>query len=865
MNKKLLRKLLVALCVTFGLSTQAQGLTDAFGDAAASNTNLTHLNVDDANYKATTSIIDGELKFEFDYKSGTTGGFNVFVYDLPSALDLSGTGNTFSFRIKSTKQFPLYLQFQEDNGSGGFSQVQAVFASNITYTADGTWQTVTAPIGNIANYDAITRLRIGINTAGTNTGNFIAEDGVAYLDNFVLGDGATAIGPAPAFLTSTGLTDNLNDATASNAVISHASSSMLSSSTFDDSGNGVLKFNYTSGTGGSFERARYTAPKNASGGYFDLSAGATVSMRVKSALAYPILIQAVDKDNNISSANGMSSFTADNTWQTITGTIASFAGVDDTAIDRIRIYVNGNNNIPTTGELLIDDVVIGDGSYAVNATNVWDGSASTDWASIFNWSLDAVPTSLKDVTIPAGLTNYPTIATGTSVSVNSLTIESGATLIADGTSTVTGNVTYKRNLSFTTGNAEGWHLVGAPVAGQTYNDTFVSANSIASGTGSNRGIATYDNSVASSNWSYLQSGGSGTFETGKGYSVKTSQTADVSFTGTLNTDAVAEPITVGAGTPFNLISNPYTAFINSGSFLTSNTALLTSETLWVWNPSTKNYDAKISGEAFKVAPGQAFFVSSGSAGDVTFTENIQSHESTDTFLKAEPKPEITLNITDGSLNRYAKIYYNNNATKSFDNGLDGERFGGVTTTLDAYTQLLAGNVGKNYQVQSLPNTDLQSMVIPVGVIGSSGKEIVFTANASNLPEDLNVYLEDRDLNTFMRLDEANANYTVTLTQALNGIGRFYLHTKSSSALSVSNALLENVSIYKSSKTKLTVTGIEPGQATVKIFNILGKQMINTSFNSNGVKEIALPNLATGVYIVQLATVKGKLNKKIVLE
>ena len=41
--------------------------------------------------------------------------------------------------------------------------------------------------------------------------------------------------------------------------------------------------------------------------------------------------------------------------------------------------------------------------------------------------------------------------------------------------------------------------------------------------------------------------------------------------------------------------------------------------------------------------------------------------------------------------------------------------------------------------------------------------------------------------------------------------------------------------------------------------------MNSSFNTTGVKELTLPNVATGVYIVQLETEAGKLNKKIVLE
>jgi hypothetical protein len=494
--------------------------------------------------------------------------------------------------------------------------------------------------------------------------------------------------------------------------------------------------------------------------------------------------------------------------------------------------------------------------------SLWTGTTDSDWATTTNWNTNAVPTT-EGVIVPSGLTNYPTIATGTTVSTSEITIESGASLIADGTSTVAGSVTYKRNLSFTAGGLEGWHLVGSPVSGQAYNDDFVTANSIASGSGNNRGIATYDNSLASSNSVYLQAGASGTFGNGTGYFVKTSATTDVSFTGSLNVADVTPTISVGAGTPFNLISNPYTAPINSATFLTTNTAKLTSETIHIWNPDTKNYDAKITANAFKIAPGQGFFVSALSGGSVTIAEAIQSHE-TDTFLKSSPKPEFQLNITDGSLNRYAKIYYNENATTGFDNGYDGVTFSGVSNKFDVFTQLLTDNQGKNYQIQSLPNSDLESMVIPVGLKSEAGKEITFSAETLNLPNGIKVFLEDRINNVFTRLDETNSTYKLTLTESINGIGRFYLHTKSS-ALSTDVMELDNISIYKTTNSTLRIVGLEQGSSTFKLFNILGKQMMNSSFRSNGIKDISLPKLAKGVYIVQLTTEEGKLNKKIILE
>ncbi|MGY8911420.1 MAG: T9SS type A sorting domain-containing protein, partial [Flavobacteriales bacterium] len=184
--------------------------------------------------------------------------------------------------------------------------------------------------------------------------------------------------------------------------------------------------------------------------------------------------------------------------------------------------------------------------------------------------------------------------------------------------------------------------------------------------------------------------------------------------------------------------------------------------------------------------------------------------------------------------------------------------------LIVYTHEVTNGNGKKLGIQSLPNSDLETMVIPVGIIAEANKEITFSANVTNLPDGLKVFLEDRNTNTFTRLDELNSKYKVTLTEAANEIGRFYLHTKSS-ALSTETVALENVSIYNADKSTLRIVGLSQGKSTIKMFNVLGKQVMNATFNSNGVSEINVSQLSTGVYIVQLENEAGSLNKKIVLE
>ena len=493
-------------------------------------------------------------------------------------------------------------------------------------------------------------------------------------------------------------------------------------------------------------------------------------------------------------------------------------------------------------------------------TSAGDG----DWDTDSTWDSGEVPSEADNVIIDHVVTKTSGSATVNDLTVNatkSLTLSAGVSLIVNGTST--GDVTYNRTLTEVSGDANGWHLVASPVAGETYNNAYATANSLATSTTNTslRGLATYDDSAgAGSKWSYLSTTDSnaGTFTSGIGYSMKRSATGTVAFTGTINTDDV-DGVTVSTDSDgFNLLGNPYTSYMSSQTFLTANSNL--ESTIWTWSHGS-GYTARTSGENFILAPGQGFFVDATSGTTVNFAESNQS-SGTDNFQKSS-KTQINLTITDGDKNRGAKVYYLSNATNGLDNGYEGKLFGGVSHDLAIYTHLLSDSVGDDYQVQSVPNTGLEDMIIPVGIIASTGKEITISAEAFNLPQGLKVFLEDRSNGSFTELT-ATSNFKETLKTNLNGIGRFYLHTKSS-ALSTETAELEGVSIYTLDRSTLRLAGLSQGTAKVKLYNILGKQMLNTSFETTGVSDVRLPSLSAGIYIVQLETENGKLNKKIALE
>lgn len=506
----------------------------------------------------------------------------------------------------------------------------------------------------------------------------------------------------------------------------------------------------------------------------------------------------------------------------------------------------------------------------------WEGddvSQPYDWNTNENWSTGSVPLNSDDIVILKGLSNYPTVTTAETV--NSLTIASGASLVASNPGfTVTNSATYTRNLA----NASQWYLISSPVNGESYDDTWVTNNDIPSSSADtgNRGISWYDNSSSDTDsdgastddsatgyWRYMEGGSSSSFEVGRGYGLIKSTSGDAEFIGTgIYTSDQTFALTQGDNN-FNLVGNPFTAFITLGTFHTTNTANIGTD-FYFWNGSSYITRTSSGDSTYEIAPGQGFFIEASSTNNITFEISDASHQGTDTFQKSvTSNEEVIVNVSSNNQSRFARIRYNENASLGYDLGYDGKLFSGVSHAFAIYSDLVESN-GKKYQSQFLPNSDYENMVIPIGVIAEANKEIAFSSEASNLPSGINVYLEDRIENTFTQLNEANSEYKITPTEKLNGIGRFYLHTKSS-ALSNDRVDLNSIRIYKTNATSLRIAGLSQGNSTFKLFNLLGKEVLSTSFSTNGNKDITLPNLASGIYIVQLETESGKLNKKIALE
>ncbi|WP_233861377.1 T9SS type A sorting domain-containing protein [Tenacibaculum piscium] len=493
------------------------------------------------------------------------------------------------------------------------------------------------------------------------------------------------------------------------------------------------------------------------------------------------------------------------------------------------------------------------------STATWTGNTNNDWHIFSNWFSNTVPSATSDIIIPADLNKYPTA--NSAVTFKSLTLHSGASFIPK--DKVTGNITYKRMIPDTK-----WHLISSPVLGEN-TQNIIQNEPLATGLQTNIGLANFSNN-GNTPWIYATKTSNNDILSGKGMSVKLTTPKDFSFTGRANTSSVSYPISTGSRNNFNLVGNPFTAYINSQNFALSNTNVLESQTIWIWNGSY--YETYNANNPIEIAPGQAFFVEAISNENIIFDASNQKHQTIDTFKRPQKNPSFELFVTDEKNTKSTKVFYVENKTTGFDNGYDSKIFGGTTSSnFEVFTELITKNKQHKNQpklaIQTLPTSKIEELIIPIGLNAKKSQKITFSIHKTNFPENIQIYLEDRINNTFTNI--STKKHPLILENNTKSSGRFYIHTTTDN-LEKNNIQkkIQKISIYKSANNTLIITGLEnqkTQKVSLKIFSILGKKMLNKQFKAMQTNIIEIPKMAKGIYIVELHTDLGKINKKIIFD
>ena len=539
-------------------------------------------------------------------------------------------------------------------------------------------------------------------------------------------------------------------------------------------------------------------------------------------------------------------------------------------------------------------------------TIIWDGSTSSAWTLGTNWSNDAVPSITNDVFIPNAV-RVPNVTSNVQVNKLEIELSSGFNISSEGSVIVNSDLNANEILTMQStasnssvllvkGNSNGqvsyergslsankWSIVSAPVHGQSIKD-FVEnpANSIRINTSviPNRYAVSYynDSQASGSKWvyydvDYLRANPNESFEKGRSYAISRETDGGVTFTGTLETSSITKTV---AASEWNAIGNPYTAFLpineNSGvNFINDNSIKLNPANVgvYVWDNAQDKYVGKsLISEKSSLAPGQGFFVKTTTGvTDILFNEALREIQpvSGGTFARGitTNKPSIQLLATLKDITVDTNIKYFDNATEGLDPKYDLGNYS--RANFDVFTRLVNNEKGEDFTIQSLSTKDIESTVLPVGLKAGVGEEVVFTINTKDLPEGVEVFIEDKLLEKFTKLNATtNKFYSVKITEQTNEIGRFYLHTRQSKT-AVVNTDINNVRIYIIENNTLMIDGISKGNFEMNLYAVHGASVLSKTIEGMGKNSIVLPTLQTGVYIVRVVSELGMKTKKIIVK
>ncbi len=452
-----------------------------------------------------------------------------------------------------------------------------------------------------------------------------------------------------------------------------------------------------------------------------------------------------------------------------------------------------------------------------------------------------------------------------------------SSLIVEGTST--GNISYKRHVNAQQSGSTGNDLVSAPVKGQSFGAFALDNPNIYENP--NNTLQKLFGPFDETSGAYLiystDLNAATDIESGIGFRTARESAEDLSqgttftFFGEMETNAVAKTITT-SGSNFdgwNLIGNPYTSYIDFDTFFALNKTQLNGgvyQAIYGFDGDSSNgwtvLNNLTAGEL--IAPGQGFFVKSKpNGGSITFTPQMRTGGSSDDFIlgreSSTPSGHIKLKAQAVDSEFYTDVYFNNNATAGLDPGYDAALYTGNPPEFSMYSHLVEDNLGVPIMIQALSEIAMTDTNVALGIHANQGQELTISILESDLPNTIDVYLEDTLNNTYTLL--TTNNYTFTADNNLSGVGRFYLRFQDN-ILNINNSSLDTLNITSNHlQQTIEITGQLEKQTAFKLYDLHGRVILTKNLDFNSIKQIInVSHLNTGIYIVELETVYG--NKRI---
>jgi hypothetical protein len=491
--------------------------------------------------------------------------------------------------------------------------------------------------------------------------------------------------------------------------------------------------------------------------------------------------------------------------------------------------------------LLLKGNITGTGS-----TSGTGGTITIDGSSI---QTNAATLAASTINLNAGkrLTNDGTIS-ATDFTIASSSSGTGS-FKNSGTLTVTGTSKVQQYLT-----NQSWYLTSPVWDGVSVSNPVTPTN-LSRIQGYNEGVGT------GNDWSVSGT----TMIPYKGYITTVSDNPKtVEFTGKINSGDFSIPLTrQGVGNEnkygFNLIGNPYTAYLDWKAVATANASKMPTSTMWYrtkasgsWAFSTVNGSGVVSPANVSdlIPPMQAFWVRASTVGSSTLdlTTAMLAHDNTSSNKMKAPattsplRQLVRLQVSNAINTDELVVYTDPLASNSIDS-YDSPKMSNENADIPEISTV----VGSEYLVINGLNSLPLDELILVRFVTKTANAFTIKANEiTNLPENVKVILKDQSAE-FDLTDGTEYNFSSGIADDTSRFALIFRTPGVTTALQSENA--DQIRIYVNENNKLVITS--PESLPYVIFTIAGQRVQEGVSNSD-------IRLNKGIYVVKVNKTVSKI-------
>jgi len=336
----------------------------------------------------------------------------------------------------------------------------------------------------------------------------------------------------------------------------------------------------------------------------------------------------------------------------------------------------------------------------------------------------------------------------------------------------------------------------------------------------------------------------------------------VEFTGKINSGNISIPLTrFDASTAnkygFNLIGNPYTAYLDWKEVATANASKMPTSTMWYRTKVSGSWDfSTVDGLGNKVPanvsdlipPMQAFWVRASGNSTLNLNPTMLADDiASGNKLKApstqaSERTKVRLQVSNATKTDELLIYTDAQASNSFD-WYDSPKMSNDDANIPEISTVVDG---ENLVINGLNSLNLDSE-LPIRFMTQTANAFTLKANEiSNLPEGVKVILKDNGT----EFDLSNGTEYSFSSDVADNSNRFSLLFRSPGVTTDldSNKSIKQAQVFVNAANQITI--IAPEKSKYALFNSVGMLIENGVTTSN--YQTSNFKLATGVYVVELS-------------